>query len=73
MGMTGGASPIFRAPYYPLSKDLRMEGVKSLESFLESEIYGGRPRVMNDGDFKVLGTWSRGIHYIRAHEEKMNF
>lgn len=43
MAMTGGASPIFRAPYYPYSKDKRKEGVDCLQDFLEDEIYGGRP------------------------------
>lgn len=73
MAMTGGASPVFRAPYWPYAKDKREEGVKHLEPFLASEIYGGKPQVLDDGDFKVLGTWARGVSYIKAVDRKMNF
>lgn len=73
MAMTGGASPVFRAPYWPYSKDKREQGVKALEPFLANEIYGGKPEVLDDGDFKVLGTWARGVSYIKGTEEKMNF
>lgn len=73
MGMTGGANAVFRSPYFPYAKEKREKVVESLEPFLASEIYGGKPEVMEDGDFKVLGTWARGVSYTKATEGKMNF
>jgi 4-hydroxy-tetrahydrodipicolinate synthase len=73
MAMTGGASPVFRAPYWPYAKDKREHGAKCLEPFLASEIYGGTPQVLEDGDFKVLGTWARGVSYIKGADGKRNF
>ena len=64
MGMTGGANPVFRAPYWPYSKEKRMDGVEALSSFDVSEIYGGRPYSMNDGDFKILSEWADGVSYV---------
>lgn len=66
LAMTGTVNPTFRAPYWPYDKELREEGVKLLEPFLTNEIYGGRPQVMDDGDFTVLGNWSRGVSYIKG-------
>ena len=54
MAMTGMANPIFRAPYFPYGKELRQKGVELLDVFSEEEIYGGKPQVMEDGDFKIL-------------------
>lgn len=73
MGMTGGAAPVFRSPYFPYSKDKREDGVKYLEPFLANEIYGGKPQVMEDGDFQVFGTWARGVSYTKATDGKLNF
>jgi len=58
--MTGMSSPVFRAPYWPYDLELRKEGVELLKAFQTHEICGGRPEVMDDGDFKVLSDWSRG-------------
>ncbi len=62
--MTGMSNPVFRAPYYPYDKDLRQQGVDLLKSFQDHEICGGRPQVMDDGDFKVLADWSRGAQLV---------
>lgn len=61
MAMTGTASPVFRSPYYPYDKELRQKGIDLLSGFDEKEIYGGRPQVMEDGDFKILTDWTTGI------------
>lgn len=71
--MTGATAPVFRSPYYPYARNKREEGVDLLSPFLESEIYGGKPKVMRDGDFRVLPTWALGTSYIRANKGLMNF
>ena len=37
-----------------------------MKEFYENEIAGGRPKVMDDGDFKVIGDWARGVCQIKA-------
>lgn len=66
LAMTGMASPVFRAPYYPYDLEKRLQGVDYLKNFLENEIAGGKPKVMDDGDFKVIGDWARGVCQIKA-------
>jgi 4-hydroxy-tetrahydrodipicolinate synthase len=66
--MTGVAQPVFRAPYWPYDLEMRKQGVELLEAFQAHEICGGRPQVMDDGDFSVLADWARGAQHIRGSD-----
>lgn len=61
LAMTGQAAPVFRSPYFPYRKELRAQGVELLKEFMEEEIYGGKPRVMEDGEFKIMTDWENGF------------
>merc|ERR1712046_179850 len=60
LAMTGQAQPVFRSPYFPYNKELRQKGVELLSAFDANEIYGGQPKVMSDGDFKIMTDWENG-------------
>ena len=69
MAMTGMSHPVFRAPYWPYSKEKREKGIELLQAFQAHEICGGRPQVMDDGDFSVLSDWSRGAQHIKGNND----
>jgi 4-hydroxy-tetrahydrodipicolinate synthase len=64
--MNGAAKPIFRAPYWPYDEEERNKVIGLLKDFQDSEICGGRPIILKDEDFTVLGDWARGVCHLRS-------
>jgi len=54
LSMTGAIEPIFRLPYLPLNKELRVKGITLLQAIDSEEIIGDQLKVLEDSDFNIL-------------------
>jgi len=57
--MCGLVRPVFRLPYVPLSKEQRQKGAKLLEAVKEHIPGCERIRVMEDDEFKLIGSFHK--------------